>query len=41
MSCHVMTCHDALSLSITNEHQAATDMFIVSVGEYLVMLMTF
>ena len=26
-------CHDALSLSISNEHQATTDMFIVFVGD--------
>ena len=33
MSCSA--CHDALSLSISNEHQATTDMFTVFVGEYL------
>ena len=34
-------CHDAHSLSISNEHQATTDVFIVFFGEHPVMLMTF
>ena len=33
--------HDPLSLSISNEHQATTDMYIVFVGKHPVMLMTF
>ena len=34
-------CHDALSLSIRNEHQNTTDKFIVFGGDYHVILMTF
>ena len=39
MSCSA--CHYALSLSISNEHHATTDMLIVFVGEHLGMLMKF
>ena len=34
-------CHDALLVTISNEHQATVDMFIVFVGENLMILMTF
>ena len=33
-------CHDALSLSISNEHQATRDIFMVFFNEHLVMLLT-
>ena len=34
-------CHDALLLSICNEHQVTTDMFTVFFGENLAMLIAF
>ena len=39
MSCSA--CHDALLLTISNEHQATTDMFIVFVGDFAALSQCF